>query len=146
MWRQVVAQIPRRAQPAIGARLAQFGDRLDQLVDLLLLPHDDFVELVNLVFGVAGFDFQLGQAVVGVLCGFDSRLPCMEAYYNSQPAPLFILWVYTQSTEPLLAYHLSTSGSTMASILVRFIFIVGVRQPLSIDQGSLAITSIFICS
>ena len=93
MRRQVVAQIPRCAHSAIGAGLAQFSDRLDQHVNLLLLTHNDFVELVNLVFGVAGFDFQLGQAVVGVLCGFDSRLPCMEAYYNSQLATLFILWV-----------------------------------------------------
>ena len=97
MRRQVVAQIPRCAQSAIGARLAQFSDRLDQHVNLLLLTYNDFVELVNLVFGVAGFDFQLDQsvvcAVVGVLCGFDSRFPCMEAYYNSRQATLFKLWV-----------------------------------------------------
>jgi hypothetical protein len=47
-----------------------------------LLTYNDFVELVNQIFGVAGFDFQLDQSVVGaavgVLFGFDSRLPCIE--------------------------------------------------------------------
>lgn len=77
MRRKVVAQVARGTQAAIGAGLAQFGDGCDELVNLRLLPHDDFVELVDQVFGVAGFDFQLGQAVVGVLFGVDSRLPCI---------------------------------------------------------------------
>ena len=77
MRREVVAQVACGTQAAIGAGLTQFGDRFDQQVNLLLLSHDHFVELVDQVFGVAGFDFQLGQAVVGVLFGVDSRLPCI---------------------------------------------------------------------
>lgn len=141
MRRKVVAQVARGTQAAIGAGLAQLCDGCDKLVNLRLLSHDDFVELVDQVFGVTGFDLQLGQAVVGVLFGVDSRLLCIEP--TIPPSPLN---GYTQSTAPLLAYHLSTSGSTSASILARLIFMVGVKQPLSIDQGSLAITSIFICS
>lgn len=53
---------------------------------------------------------------------------------------------YSQSTLSLPSNHASTCGATCASILPRLIFMVGVRQPFSIDQGSLAMTSIFICS
>jgi hypothetical protein len=83
MRRKVVAQVSRSTQAAIGAGLAQFCDGCDELVNLRLLPDDHFVELVNQIFGIAGFDFQLGQATVGVLFGFDSRLPCI-AYYTAK--------------------------------------------------------------
>jgi len=63
---QVVAQIARRSQTAIGAGLAQAGNLVDQQVDLFLLADDDLVELVKQVFCVAGFDLQLGQTVVGI--------------------------------------------------------------------------------
>ena len=66
MRRQFVAQVARCAHAAIGAGLAQLAQFADQQVDLLLLAHDDFVELIELVFGEAGLDFQLGQALVGV--------------------------------------------------------------------------------
>ena len=46
-----------------------------------------------------------------------------------------------QTTGPLAAYQPSTSAATVDSIRLRLIFIVGVRQPLSIDQGVRAITS-----
>ena len=39
----------------------------DQRVDLGLLADDDLVEFVEQVFGKAGFDFEFGQALGGVL-------------------------------------------------------------------------------
>lgn len=56
MRRQIVTQVARSTQAAICAGLAQFGDRINQHVNLLLLPNNDFVELVDQVFCVAGFD------------------------------------------------------------------------------------------
>ncbi len=61
---QIVSQVARRSQAAIGAGLTQFSDRFDQLVNLLLLSYDDFVELVNQVLCVAGFYLQLDHSVV----------------------------------------------------------------------------------
>ena len=48
----------------VGAELAQVTQLTDQLVNLLLLAHDDEVELIQQIFGEAGLDFKLGKAVV----------------------------------------------------------------------------------
>lgn len=63
MRRKFVAQVTRSAQTAVGAGLTQRGHRFDQQVNLLLLPYDDFIELVNQVFRIAGFDFQFNHAL-----------------------------------------------------------------------------------
>ena len=44
------------------------------------------------------------------------------------------------------AYQRSTCGATAASMRLRLIFIVGVRQPFSIDHGSRATTIMRSCS
>jgi len=46
-----------------------------------------------------------------------------------------------QTTVPASAYHASTCAAKAASTRLRFNFIVGVRNPFSIDQGSRATTS-----
>jgi len=65
MRRQIIPQAARRTHTAIRWRLLlQVSDLADQGVDLLLLAHDDAVEFVEQVFGEAGLDLELGQALV----------------------------------------------------------------------------------
>ena len=65
MRRQVVEQTARRTQAAVCGRLPQFSDLAQQQVNLLLLAHDDVVELLQLILAKGGFDFQMGQALIG---------------------------------------------------------------------------------
>jgi hypothetical protein len=62
---QFVARIAAARNAAFGGRLAQQRHLADQQVDLSLLPDDDLIESVEQVFGKAGLDFQLGQALFG---------------------------------------------------------------------------------
>jgi hypothetical protein len=66
MRRQIVTQITRCAHPTVRARLTQTRNLVDEQIDLLLLSNDHFIQLVDLVFGVAGFDFERSQALVVV--------------------------------------------------------------------------------
>ena len=78
-------QIPRCSHAAIGARLAQFDDRLDQHVDLFLLANDDFVELIDLVFSVAGFDFKRSQALLVVAIKLHKALRPHHFVFAAEP-------------------------------------------------------------
>ncbi len=81
---------------------------------------------------------------------------CSEAATRSPPCGLGGMrsWscqspavaVQAQSTLPCAAYHPSTRGATEASMRARLIFIVGVRQPFSIAQGSRATTIMRSCA
>ena len=66
MRRQLVAQIARRAGVAARLLLAQLLQLVQQRINLQLLAVDRHVQLLQQVFAVAGFDFQLGQALLGV--------------------------------------------------------------------------------
>ncbi len=70
MWRQVITQVTRCAHAAVGAGLAQLADFADKRVNLLLLPDDNLVELIQQIFGEAGLDLQFHQALVGCVCVF----------------------------------------------------------------------------
>lgn len=52
----------------------------------------------------------------------------------------------TQSTFCLFSYQSSICGAAKVSMRARLIFMVGVRQPFSMLQGSFAMTIIFNCS
>ena len=67
MWRHVVAQAARCACPAIRGGLPEFNDCSNQIINLFLLAHDDVVKLLQQVFGVGGFDFQISQALINVV-------------------------------------------------------------------------------
>ena len=64
---QFLAQVARHRNPAFGCRLAQVSQLTKQQVDLLLLADDDLVQLVQRIFSEAGFDLQIGQALVCVV-------------------------------------------------------------------------------
>ena len=89
MRRQVIPQTARGRDPTIHRRLLlQVGNLADQGVDLLLLPDDDAVEFVEQVFGEAGLDFELGQALVGrcVAAGFHGAIG--QNFYGEASAAL----------------------------------------------------------
>ena len=67
MWRHVVAQAARCACPAIRGGLPELNDCSNQIINLFLLAHDDAVKLLQQVFGVGGFDFQISQALINVV-------------------------------------------------------------------------------
>ena len=73
---QVVAQTARRTEAAIGSGLPQFCQLTQQQVNLLLMPHNDLLKLLDQVFRVSGLDFQLCQALVRrvllAVCGHDA--------------------------------------------------------------------------
>jgi hypothetical protein len=86
MRRQVIPQTARRGDTAIRRRLLlQIGDLADQGVDLLLLAHDDAVEFVEQVFGEAGLDLELGQALVCAV-GFHGAIG--QDFYREAKATL----------------------------------------------------------
>lgn len=59
----------RATRTVVGAELAQVTQLTDQLVNLLLLAHDNEVELIQQIFRKAGLDFKLGEAVVNRVRG-----------------------------------------------------------------------------
>ena len=64
------AQVAGHVDCCVRGRLPQVSQLAHQHVDLLLLAHDDLVQLIQQVFGEAGLDFQIGQALVDVVCVF----------------------------------------------------------------------------
>ena len=78
MRRQFVAQAARRATAAVGAGLSQIRDLARQLIDLLLLAHDDLVELVQQIFAEGRLDLQIGETAGHVLCLFHAAI-CQES-------------------------------------------------------------------
>ena len=68
MRRQLVCRRTWRSTCAIGLALGRLFAQLPHVAlqegDFLLLAHDDGVELVQQVLAEAGFDFQLGEALV----------------------------------------------------------------------------------
>ena len=64
---QVVAQIARHANALAWGGLSKVADLSNQRVDLLLLADDDLVQLIQQVFGEAGFDLKINQALFGVV-------------------------------------------------------------------------------
>ena len=65
---QVVPQVAACTHVACWRRhLPQLCQFAQQMVYLLLLAHDDAVQLVQLVFREAGFDFQRGEPLFGVV-------------------------------------------------------------------------------
>ena len=69
MRRQIISQVARRTHISRRGQLPQVGQLAQQVVYLLLLANDDAVQLVELVFGVGGFYFQLGQALFCIVRG-----------------------------------------------------------------------------
>ena len=68
MRRQFVPQVAARANAAVGGGLSQVRNFANQLVDLLLMTHDDLVQLVKQILLEAGLDLEIGQALPGVVC------------------------------------------------------------------------------
>ena len=66
MRRQFVAQIERCCTASFWNLLAQTPQLAGKVVNLLLLAVDDEVELIEQVFGVAGLDLQVIQALLKV--------------------------------------------------------------------------------
>ena len=64
MRRHVVTKATRGANDCLSVWLPQRSDFSNQAVNLLLLADDDCVQLLKQVFGKAGLDFQIGQALV----------------------------------------------------------------------------------
>ena len=60
---QLIAQIALWHQPFVGALLAQELHFTRQVVNLVLLPGDDLVELVEQILSEAGLYFQIDQAL-----------------------------------------------------------------------------------
>ena len=69
MRRQLISQAAKAARLRLGGLLAQAFDLALQAVDLVLLAHDDGVELIEQVFGEAGLDLEVGQPLFGALFG-----------------------------------------------------------------------------
>ena len=69
MRRQLIPQAAEGARLRLGGLLAQAFDLALQAVDLVLLAHDDGVELIEQVFGEAGLDLEVGQALFGEVFG-----------------------------------------------------------------------------
>ena len=80
------------------------------------------------------------MAVVREYADHSRRVPARPAglSQNRQAA----MPIQANTTALPLAYHEAMRAATLASMRLRLIFMVGVRQPFSIDQGSAAITSI----
>ena len=66
MRRQFVTQIARCRVASLWNLLAQTQQLAGKVVNLLLLAVDDEVELIEQVFGVAGLDLQVVQALLKV--------------------------------------------------------------------------------
>jgi len=69
MRRQLISQAAKAACLWLGGLLAQAFDLAHQAVDLVLLAHDDGVELIEQVFGEAGLDLEVGQSLFGAVFG-----------------------------------------------------------------------------
>ena len=67
MRRQLIPQAAEGSRLRFGGLLAQAFDLAGQLVDLVLLAHDDGVELIEQVFGEAGLDLEVGQSLLGAV-------------------------------------------------------------------------------
>src|SRR5665647_1455061 len=67
MRRQFVAQAARHANFPVRALLLYLTDLANQHIELLLLAHDDLVKLIHHVFGEAGLDLQISQALFDVV-------------------------------------------------------------------------------
>src|SRR5687768_12602240 len=72
MRRQFVARMARA--PAFGHLLAKLRELLDEPVDLLLLPVDRQVELVEQVVGEARLDLQVLDAAFQCVCVFHAPI------------------------------------------------------------------------
>jgi hypothetical protein len=66
MGRQFITQAAKATRAAVRRLLTQLAYLADERIDLLLLLKDGLVELLYQVFGEAGFDFKLHQALVYV--------------------------------------------------------------------------------
>ena len=64
MRRQFIPQAAKTARSRITCLLLEKRKFPYQPIDLLLLPHDHQVQLIEQVFGEAGLDFQFGDAGV----------------------------------------------------------------------------------
>lgn len=64
MRRQVVAQVAGLAAGIWRCGVFELQHFMDQRVNLSLLANDDLVELLEQVIVVAGFDFEVNQALV----------------------------------------------------------------------------------
>jgi hypothetical protein len=62
--RQVVAQVARWATSILRCVVLELHHFVNQCVNLRLLANDDLVELLEQVVAVAGFDFEVNQALV----------------------------------------------------------------------------------
>ena len=65
MRRQIVGSAAQRRGIGFEALLAQLQQLMHERVNLLLLPDDDLVEFIKQIFREAGFDFQVGESLVG---------------------------------------------------------------------------------
>ena len=69
MRRQLIPQAAKGSRLRLGGSLAQALDLARKAVDLVLLAHDDGVELIEQVFGEAGLDLEVGQSLFGAVFG-----------------------------------------------------------------------------
>ena len=67
MGRHFFAQVARHADFPVSGRLSKVTYLENQNVDLLLLADDDLVQLIQQIFGEAGLDLEIGQALVDVV-------------------------------------------------------------------------------
>ena len=69
MRRQLIPQAAKSSRLRLGGLLAQAFDLALQAIDLVLLAHDDGVELIEQVFGEAGLDLEFGQSLLSAVFG-----------------------------------------------------------------------------
>ena len=65
---QFVAEAARGTNVFVSVWLPERSDLSNQAVDLLLLSNYHCVQLLQQVFGKAGLDFQIGQALINIAC------------------------------------------------------------------------------
>ena len=67
MRRQLIPQAAEGSRLRLSGLLTQAFDLALQAVELVLLAHDDGVELIEQVFGEAGLDLEIGQPLLGAV-------------------------------------------------------------------------------
>jgi hypothetical protein len=91
MRRQFVAQIERCCTASFWNLLAQTPQLAGKIVNLLLLAVNDEVELIEQIFGVAGLDLQVVQALLkvgGILhCAIRTQSG-LQLHFGSNPMNL----------------------------------------------------------
>lgn len=67
MWRQVLQRLGRGTGRGVHQCATQLAKFAQQGVDLLLLAHNDLIQLVEQIFLETRFDFQIDQALLDLV-------------------------------------------------------------------------------